>query len=75
MPVYNIIAHSVIGEDGKVKENIEELSEDEKRITLENNTSALLNDGSMYVIELMHFKEFPYAYNDYLALMDSIEFE
>ena len=24
MPVYNIIAHSVIGEDGKVKENIDE---------------------------------------------------
>ena len=42
--------------------------------TLENNTSVLINDGSMYVIELMHFKEFPYAYNDYLALMDSIEF-
>lgn len=43
--------------------------------TLENNTSALLNDGNMYVFELMHFKEFPYAYNDYLAIMDSIEFE
>ena len=43
--------------------------------TLENNTSALINDGNMYVFELMHFKEFPYAYNDYLAIMDSIEFE
>ena len=43
--------------------------------TLENNTSALINDGNMYVFELMHFKEFPHAYNDYLALMDSIEFE
>ncbi|WP_407461420.1 hypothetical protein [Methanobrevibacter sp.] len=74
MPVYNIIAHSVIGEDGKVKENIAELSEDEKRITLENYTSALINDGSMYVFELMHFKELPYAFNDYLAIMDSIEF-
>ena len=43
--------------------------------TLENNTSVLINDGDMYIIELMHFKEFPYAYNDYLTLMDSIEFE
>ena len=43
--------------------------------TLENNTSALINDGNMYVFELMHFKEFPYAYNDYLAMMDSVEFE
>ncbi|AMK14935.1 hypothetical protein [Methanobrevibacter olleyae] len=43
--------------------------------TLENNTSALINDGNIYVFELMHFKEFPYAYNDYLAIMDSIEFE
>ena len=43
--------------------------------TLENNTSALLNDGNLYVFELMHFKEFPYAYNDYLAIMDSIEFD
>ena len=42
--------------------------------TLENNTSALINDGNMYVFELMHFKEFPYAYNDYLAIMDSVEF-
>ena len=30
---------------------------------------------NMYVFELMHFKEFPYAYNDYLAIMDSIEFD
>ena len=43
--------------------------------TLENNTSALINDGNMYVFELMHFKEFPHAYNDYLAIMDSVEFE
>ena len=43
--------------------------------TLENNTSVLINDGNMYIVELMHFKEFPYAYNDYLAIMDSIEFE
>ena len=43
--------------------------------TLENNTSVLINDGNMYIFELMHFKEFPYAYNDYLAIMDSIEFE
>lgn len=42
--------------------------------TLENNTSVLINDGSMYVFELMHFKEFTPAYNDYLALMDSVEF-
>lgn len=42
--------------------------------TLENNTSALINDGDMFVFELMHFKEFPYAYNDYLAIMDSVEF-
>ena len=50
-------------------------SADEGGRTLENNTSALINDGNMYVFELMHFKEFPYAYNDYLAIMDSIEFE
>lgn len=43
--------------------------------TLENNTSALINDGNMYVFELMHFKEFPHAYSDYLAMMDSVEFE
>ena len=50
-------------------------SADEGGRTLENNTSALINDGNMYVFELMHFKEFPYAYNDYLAIMDSVEFE
>lgn len=50
-------------------------SAEESGKTLENNTSVLINDGNMYVFELMHFKEFPYAYNDYLAIMDSVEFE
>lgn len=50
-------------------------SAEESGKTLENNTSVLINDGNMYVFELMHFKEFPYAYNDYLAIMDSIEFD
>ena len=36
MPVYNIIAHSVIGEDGKVKENIEELAKNAKKYYEEN---------------------------------------
>lgn len=43
--------------------------------TLVNNTSVLINDGNMYIFELMHFKEFPFAYNDYLAIMDSVKFE
>lgn len=42
--------------------------------TLELQVSALLNNGYMYIFELMNFKEFSYAYNDYLAILDSIEF-
>jgi len=42
---------------------------------LENQTTIFLNDGNMYVFELMNFKEFPYAYNDYLAILDSVKFE
>ncbi|MCQ2976949.1 MAG: hypothetical protein MJ232_02935 [archaeon] len=42
--------------------------------TLELQVSAFLNNGYMYIFELMNFKEFPYAYNDYLAILDSVEF-
>lgn len=43
--------------------------------TLENHTSVFLNNKMMYVFELMNFKEFPYAYNDYLSILNSVEFE
>lgn len=42
--------------------------------TLELQVTAMLNDGNMYIFELMNFKEFSYAYNDYLAILDSVEF-
>lgn len=42
--------------------------------TLELQVSAFLNNGYMYIFELMNFKEFPYAYNDYLAILDSVKF-
>lgn len=42
--------------------------------TLELQVTAMLNDNNMYIFELMNFKEFPYAYNDYLAILDSVEF-
>ena len=43
--------------------------------TLENNTAVLINNDDMYIFELMHFKEFPYAYNDFLAILDSVRFD
>ena len=71
---WNIVESRILNLNGMPVYNIITSAEEGGK-TLENNTSALLNDGNMYVFELMHFKEFPYAYNDYLAIMDSIEFE
>ena len=71
---WNIVESRILNLNGMPVYNIITSAEEGGK-TLENNTSALINDGNMYVFELMHFKEFPYAYNDYLAIMDSIEFE
>ena len=71
---WNIIESRILNLNGMAVYNIVSNAEEGGK-TLENNTSALINDGFMYIFELMYFKEFPYAYNDYLAIMDSIEFE
>lgn len=71
---WNIVESRILNLNGMPVYNLVSSAEEGGK-TLENNTSVLINDGNMYIFELMHFKEFPYAYNDYLAIMDSIEFE
>ena len=71
---WNIVESRILNLNGMPVYNLVSSAEEGGK-TLENNTSALINDGNMYVFELMHFKEFPHAYNDYLAIMDSVEFE
>lgn len=71
---WNIVDSKILNLNGMPVFNIISTAEEGGK-TLENNTSALINDGNMYVFELMHFEEFKQAYNDYLAIMDSIEFE
>lgn len=48
-------------------------AEDGGRV-LENKTTFAINNGIMYIFELMHFKEFPHAYDDYLNMLNSLEF-
>lgn len=71
---WNINESRILNLNGMPVYNIVAAAEEGDK-TLLNNTSVLINNGNMYIVELMHFKEFPFAYNDYLALMDSIEFE
>ena len=71
---WNIVESRILNLNGMPVYNLVSSAEEGGK-TLENNTSVLIYDGNMYIFELMHFKEFPYAYNDYLAIMDSIEFE
>ena len=71
---WNIVESRILNLNGMPVYNLVSSAEEGGK-TLENNTSVLINDGNMYIFELMHFKEFPYAYNDYLAIMDSIEFD
>ena len=71
---WNIVESRILNLNGMPVYNLVSSAEEGGK-TLENNTSVLINDGNMYIFELMHFKEFPYAYNDYLAIMDSIEVE
>ena len=70
---WNIVESRILNLNGMPVYNLVSSAEEGGK-TLENNTSVLINDGNMYIFELMHFKEFPYAYNDYLAIMDSVEF-
>ena len=70
---WNIVKSAILDLNGNAVFNIVSDAQEGDTI-LENNTSALINNGKMYVFELMHFKDFPYAYNDYLSIMDSLEF-
>lgn len=70
---WNIVKSAILNLNGNPVFNIVSDAQEGDTI-LENNTSALINNGKMYVFELMHFKDFPYAYNDYLSIMDSLEF-
>ena len=60
IPVFNIISNAKEG--GK---------------TLKLEVTAMIHDKNLYIFELMNFIESPYAdnvYNDYLAILDSVEF-
>ncbi|ADC46583.1 hypothetical protein mru_0732 [Methanobrevibacter ruminantium M1] len=70
---WNIVKSAILNLNGNPVFNIVSDAQEGDTI-LENNTSAIINNGKMYVFELMHFKDFPYAYNDYLSIMDSLEF-
>lgn len=70
---WNIVDSRILNLNGIPVINIISNAQESGKI-LELQVTAMLNDGNMYIFELMNFKEFAYAYNDYLAILDSVEF-
>ena len=70
---WNIVDSKILNLNGNPVLFIVADAEDSGRV-LENKTTFIINDGFIYIFELMHFKKFPYAYDDYLNMLNSLEF-
>ena len=70
---WDIVESKILNLNGKAVINVIANVEEGKKI-LELQITGLINDGNVYIFELMHFKEFPFAYNDYLDVLNSVEF-
>ena len=70
---WNIVESKILNLNGNPVLFIVADAEDSGRV-LENKTTFIIKNGLMYIFELMHFKEFQYAYDDYLNMLNSLEF-
>lgn len=70
---WNIVDSKILNLNGNPVLFIVADAEDSGRV-LENKTTFIIKNGFMYIFELMHFKEFPHAYDDYLNMLNSLEF-
>lgn len=70
---WDIVESKILNLNGKAVINVIANVEEGRKI-LELQITGLINDGNVYIFELMHFKEFPFAYNDYLDVLNSVEF-